>query len=196
MPDEPSTRGVSADRGPATPDEPAVRLAQPDDIPALAELAALTFPLACPPSIMPADAAAFIADRLSVDAFTAAVADPTRRVLVAIDETGTLVGYTLLVLGEPYDDDAAAAVTIRPTAELSKCYVHPQSHGSGAARALMTASLDVARRLGAAGMWLGVNQHNARAQRFYAKSGFRVVGIKHFTVGTVREDDYVLERAL
>jgi tRNA (guanine37-N1)-methyltransferase len=107
------------------PDEPEVRLATPDDIPALAELAALTFPLACPPSITPADAAQFVADRLSTAAFTAYLADPGRRALVAPDETGALVGYTLLVLGEPYDEDAAAALTIRPTAELSKCYVHP-----------------------------------------------------------------------
>jgi tRNA (guanine37-N1)-methyltransferase len=60
----------------------------------------------------------------------------------------------------------------------------------------MSASLDLARDLGAAGVWLGVNQHNARAQRFYAKSGFAVVGVKHFTVGSVLEDDFVMERQL
>lgn len=215
MPDEPTAHPASPD-GPALPDDRAsrstlphelrahlaqpddlaVRLARPDDVPALAELAALTFPLACPPSVTPADAAAFIAEHLSVDAFATALGDPGRRVLVVPDEAGALVGYALLVLGEPHDEGAAAAVTIRPTAELSKCYVHPDRHGGGAAAALMSASLHLARRLGAAGVWLGVNQHNARALRFYAKSGFVVVGVKHFTVGTVREDDYVMERAL
>ena len=46
------------------------------------------------------------------------------------------------------------------------------------------------------GIWLGVNQQNARAQAFYVRSGFAVVGTKHFTVGTRVEDDYVLERPL
>ena len=87
-------------------------------------------------------------------------------------------------------------MTIRPTVELSKCYVHPVHHGTGTAAALMGASLAAARGLGAGSVWLGVNQHNSRAQRFYAKSGFTVAGTKHFTVGTVREDDYVMTRAL
>ena len=64
------------------------------------------------------------------------------------------------------------------------------------ATALMDASLAVARAAGAAGAWLGVNQHNARARRFYERSGFAVVGTKHFRVGDRVEDDFVLERAL
>jgi ribosomal protein S18 acetylase RimI-like enzyme len=175
---------------------PAIRPAAPEDVLALAGLAALTFPLACPPSVTPADQAAFIADHLSPGRFRDHFADPARRVLVAPDESGALIGYTVLVLGEPYDEDARAAVSERPTVELSKCYVHPSRHGSGVASALMAASLEAARDMGAVCVWLGVNQHNIRARRFYAKSGFVVVGVKHFTVGTVREDDYILERAL
>ena len=54
----------------------------------------------------------------------------------------------------------------------------------------------MARDRGAQGMWLGVNQLNARAQAFYTRSGFAVVGTKHFQVGGRLEDDYVLERPL
>ena len=64
------------------------------------------------------------------------------------------------------------------------------------ARALMAACLDAARHRGAAGLWLGVNQLNERAQRFYGKSGFSRVGTKRFLVGGVYEDDFVMERAL
>ncbi|MEO6997186.1 MAG: GNAT family N-acetyltransferase, partial [Terracoccus sp.] len=45
-------------------------------------------------------------------------------------------------------------------------------------------------------VWLGVNQQNERAQRFYAKSGFTVVGTKRFLVGDRYEDDFVMERPL
>lgn len=178
----------------------AVRTATPGDAPALAALAAVTFPLACPPGSTPADQRAFLDAYLSAERFTAYVADPRRVVLVAATpgapHQGEVIGYTMLVVGEPGDADARASVHIRPTVELSKCYVHPDHHGAGVASALLRASFDHARTLGGAGMWLGVNQHNARAQAFYAREGFAVVGVKHFQVGSRREDDYVLERPL
>jgi len=127
--------------------------------------------------------------------FTAYLASPDRAVLVA-DEGGELVGYTMLVFTPPTDPDVRAALTLTPTVELSKCYVHPEHHGAGVAHALMDSSLTVARDRAAAGIWLGVNQQNARARAFYERTGFAVVGTKHFTVGTRLEDDYVLERAL
>ena len=43
-------------------------------------------------------------------------------------------------------------------------------------------------------MWLGVNQNNQRAQRFYAKHGFTVNGTKTFRLGTGIENDYVMVR--
>ncbi len=172
-----------------------VRPATPDDVDALAALAALTFPLACPPGSTPADQQEFIGRVLSPERFTEYVVDRGRAVLVA-DDDGTLTGYTMLVDGDPTDEDVRAALTVRPTIELSKCYVHPDHHGAGIAHALMAASLDEGRRRGAAGMWLGVNQQNGRARAFYERSGFAVVGTKHFTVGSRVEDDFVLERAL
>jgi diamine N-acetyltransferase len=179
------------------------RPATVSDVPPLAELAAVTFPLACPPGSTVADQQEFIAAVLSPARFTEYLADPARALLVAVDDEAdhgggpaALLGYTMLVGGEPTDDDVRAALTLHPTIELSKCYVHPDHHGSGVARALMAASLDVARDRGAHGMWLGVNQQNSRAQAFYTRSGFAVVGTKHFTVGSRVEDDYVLERPL
>ena len=90
--------------------------------------------------------------------------------------------------------DVAAAVTIRPTVELSKMYVLPEVHGAGAATALMSAALQHAHTLGATSVWLGVNQRNERAQRFYAKHGFAVAGTKRFRLGGHWEQDYVMVR--
>jgi len=170
-----------------------VRDARREDVEALATLAAVTFPLACPPHTTEAAKTAFIAAHLSAENFTAYLADPSRDVLVA-EAAGQLVGYTMLVAGEPADADVAAAVRIRPTVELSKCYVHPDHHGAGVAAALMAASIERATARGGRSLWLGVNQLNARAQRFYGKSGFERVGTKRFLVGDRYEDDFVYER--
>jgi ribosomal protein S18 acetylase RimI-like enzyme len=173
-----------------------VRPATPSDAPALASVAAVTFPLACPPHTTDEAKAEFIATVLSEERFTDYLADPARDLLLAETDDGTPVGYAMLVHGEPADADAAGAIRVRPTIELSKCYVMPGHHGAGVASLLMTASLEAAAARKAAGIWLGVNEENARAQRFYGKHGFERVGSKRFLVGGRLEHDWVMERAL
>jgi ribosomal protein S18 acetylase RimI-like enzyme len=178
-----------------------IRPARSDEAAALATLAAATFALACPPHTSADAIAAFLRDVLAQANFEAFLADPDKLLLVAEARDsagggGLLLGYTMLVFGEPSDADAAGAIRIRPTAELSKCYLRAEAHGTGTAAALMSATLDAARERGAAGSWLGVNQENQRALRFYGKHGYERVGIKRFLVGERYEDDYVLERAL
>ena len=142
-----------------------------------------------------ADVQKFVALNLTTERFEEYVADPGRAVLVA-EQDGDVVGYAMLVHGEPYDDAVRAVVRHRPTTELSKIYVLPDAHGGGVARELLAAAVEVAREIGAAGIWLGTNQANVRAQRFYEKSGFEKIGTKRFHVGDRWEDDFVYELAL
>jgi len=174
---------------------PNVRPARASDLPELARVAALTFPLACPPHTTDEAKADFIATHLTEAHFAGYLADSARDVLVA-EVAGEIAGYVMNVEGEPADADVAAAIRIRPTVELSKCYVHPGHHGAGVAGSLMAAALEAAGARGASGVWLGVNQENGRAQAFYTKHGFERVGVKRFLVGERYEDDYVYERAL
>lgn len=169
-----------------------IRRATPQDAHALHELAAATFPLASPPDTDPADNAAFIATHLSEARFADYLADASRILFLALLDDAP-VGYTMLVTGEPYDTDAAAAVADRPTVELSKIYVLPEQHRSGIAAELMATSVDAAAATGARSVWLGVNQRNERANRFYEKQGFRVVGTKRFLVGGRWFEDFVRE---
>lgn len=171
-----------------------IRPAVPVDAAALAAVAAVTFPLACPPHTTEEAKADFIAMHLSEASFDGYLADPDRDLFVA--EDGGVLGYTMLVAGDPTDADVAAAITTRPTIELSKVYVLPDVHGGGVAPALVAASIEAARARGAAAVWLGVNQENGRANRFYEKTGFVQVGTKRFLVGGRYEDDFVRELVL
>jgi ribosomal protein S18 acetylase RimI-like enzyme len=165
------------------------------DLDELADVAAATFPLACPPSSPPEEIAAFIAAELSRQRFADYLADPSRTVLAARDG-GRIVGYAILNDGLGHDPDVAQVVTTRPTVELSKIYVLPDSHGSGASAALMAAAIGRAHAAGARCVWLGVNQKNERAQRFYTKHGFAVAGTKTFPLGAHTEHDFVMVRPL
>lgn len=159
------------------------------DAEALSDVAATTFPLACPPEATEEDVDAFVAGVLSSERFGEYLSDPAHSVLKAT-AGDDIVGYAMLVDAEPADPSIARAVTVRPVAEVSKMYVLPGRHGTGVSTALMHAVAERARTAGAAGLWLGVNQRNERAKRFYAKHGFVRVGTRTFRVGrTLHRDD-------
>jgi len=172
-----------------------VRQAGPADAAVLSEVASATFALACPPHTTQQAIDDFIAKTFTVVKFDEYLADPARVLFVAVDDEVT-IGYAMLVLGEPADADVVAAISLHPTAELSKLYVRPGHHGAGVSAQLVAECIGAATAAGCAGMWLGVNEENARANRFYEKNGFVRVGTKHFMVGDRLEDDFVRERPL
>ena len=171
------------------------RRATAADAAELHDVAARTFGLACPPGTLQSDIDAFIGQHLSRERFAGYLADD-RRILLLAESDGKPVGYAMLVAGPITDPDVRAVVDEASTIELSKFYVLADNHGSGAAAALMTATLEAAAATGARTCWLGVNQQNARAARFYDKNGFTVRGTKRFLVGDEWHDDHVRVRPL
>ncbi|ALO68336.1 hypothetical protein AS189_05140 [Arthrobacter alpinus] len=176
-----------------------IRQASAADAPALAELAALTFPLACPPSSPKAEISAFVQAHLGPDTFAAYLADPLRVIFVAEDKaplsSDRLLAYTMLVDTPPADADVAVLVSAPDAIEFSKCYAHPDTHGHGVGTSIMAASLDWIASQGRQQTWLGVNSENERAQKFYRKHGFAVVGTRSFQLGKQIEHDYVMVRS-
>lgn len=197
----------------------AVRRATTADAAALADLAALTFPLACPPGTSPDAIAEHVATQLSPDRFRAWAASAAHALLLvetAASSPGTStgistatavtasdagspeaasgpLGYALVARGVPDDPDVAAAVGPGEAVELSKIYVHPAAQGTGVASVLMTATTGAAALLGPGlPLWLGTNGHNARAQAFYRKHGFAVVGGRTYVVGGETHADVVM----
>jgi ribosomal protein S18 acetylase RimI-like enzyme len=170
-----------------------VDVAMNTDAAALADIAAITFPLACPSSVTAGDIEGFIASHLSAQRFGEYLVDPGRRVLAAVDE-GRIIGYAILAHG--ISSDIADCIESRPAAELSKMYVLPDWHRSGAAGELMEAGISWAAAQDMRALWLGVNQNNPRAQRFYRKHGFEVAGTRTFRVGATLENDFIMVRAI
>lgn len=161
----------------------------------IAGVAARTFPLACPPHSPPTAIANFIATQLAPDNFRQYIDSAVADVLIARLDS-QLIGYSLVLHRDPPDPDVAAVVAARPVSEVSKIYVLPEQHGSGTSHALMAESIAVARARASAVLWLGVNEENQRAQRFYEKMGFAKVGTKTFDLGGVIEHDFVLAMTL
>jgi len=172
-----------------------IRRATVDDAAELHDVAARTFALACPPGTKQSDVDAFVSAHLSKERFADYLTDPGRTLLLAEDD-GAPVGYAMLVRGPITDPDVRQVVDAATSVELSKFYVLGDRHGSGVAAALMVATLEAAAQTGAASCWLGVNQKNVRAARFYEKNGFAIVGTKRFKVGEQWHDDHFRIRPL
>ena len=175
-----------------------VRQAELEDVVAVCELAARTFPDACPENLSQEAIVEHVATQLSADVFDALISDPKRHRLFVAEVPGGLVGYVLTHVGP----DALPSDLVRPgrvdegSAYLSKCYVDEAWRGSGVADALIERAVADARDMGHEAVVLGTNRGNKNAQAFYKRHGFRKRSTRTFDVGGVTNYDVVMVRDL
>ena len=167
-----------------------VRLATADDVNLLTELGARTFEETFAADNTPEDMAAYLAASFNVAQQSAELADPDSTFLIAEVE-GVAAGYARLHAGEP-----AEGVEGTNPVELVRLYVSREWLGSGIGAQLMRACIDEARRAGHETLWLGVWERNPRAQAFYRKWDFRMVGEHVFRLGSDLQRDILMERPL
>jgi ribosomal protein S18 acetylase RimI-like enzyme len=167
-----------------------IRRATDADAALLAELGARTFFDTFADSTKPEDMAAYLSAAFGEGVQAAELADAASTFFVA-ETDGAASGYAKLHAGE-----AEACVAGREPVELARLYVLREWLGRGVGEALMQSCVEEARRSGYLTMWLGVWEHNARAQAFYRRWGFRVVGEHVFRVGSDPQTDLIMERAL
>lgn len=168
-----------------------LRRADEADTASLALVADATFLEAFAGVLDGADIVAHCAAKNSAAAFGSWIGDPGSVVALAIADQGAApLGYT--VLTAPDLPVALRADDI----ELKRIYALAPTHGSGLGPALMGRAVEDARALGRRRVLLGVYGGNARAQRFYAKQGFAVVGTRKFRVGATWHHDLVFAREI
>lgn len=74
--------------------------------------------------------------------------------------------------------------------ELKRIYILQAFQGKGVAQALMNFAIEYAQLHTYEVLWLGVWEHNLRAQSFYAKYGFENSGHTHdFPIGNTPQTD-------
>lgn len=81
--------------------------------------------------------------------------------------------------------------------ELKRIYVLKEFHGQGISQKLMDYIINYAIENKYEVIWLGVWEHNLRAQKFYAKNGFENSGHTHdFPIGNTPQTDVWLWKFL
>jgi ribosomal protein S18 acetylase RimI-like enzyme len=80
--------------------------------------------------------------------------------------------------------------------EIVQIYSEKKLIGKGVGAALMQAALELAQQKGFDWVWLGVWEHNHRAQAFYRKWGFERFGDHVFFVGLDAQTDWWMRKRL
>ncbi|CAF1581302.1 unnamed protein product [Didymodactylos carnosus] len=101
------------------------------------------------------------------------------------------VGYARLTFGN-YEHGIIAK---RPV-ELVRLYSTQEYLGKGVGTKLMEECIEIAKKYNCDVIWLGVWEHNGRAQSFYRKHGFEIVGDHIFYLGSDAQTDLLMQKNL
>lgn len=167
-----------------------VRRAGLEDAELLAELGARTFSETFAADNTAEDMAAYLATAFSPAQQAAELADPQSTFQIA-EVNGAAVGYAMLRSGGVPPPDVTGDQPI----ELVRLYVSRESLGTGVGAALMRACLSESSSQGHQTLWLGVWEHNFRAQAFYRKWNFQEAGIHVFQLGGDPQTDLLMQRS-
>jgi len=167
-----------------------IRAARPDDAETVAPLVRDIFIETFGPSNKPENIDAYVREAFAVEHVRAELEDPSTIALVA-DVDGQAAGFARMETGAAPEGIAGASPV-----ELVRLYVRATYHGTGVAATLMQACIDAAKARGCDVMWLGVWEHNPRAQAFYRKWGFERAGEHVFQLGDEAQTDFLFQRPL
>ena len=169
--------------------EATIRAASEGDAEPLAAFAARVFDEVFGPVNDANDMAAYLVEAFGPEIQRAEIAAAGSIMLIA-EEAGRVVGYLHIV-----PSPIPACVSGPDAVELKRLYVDPARHGGGTGKRLLDKGLALAGAAGARTVWLGVWEHNTRAQKFYRREGFERVGEHSFVLGSDRQTDWIMQRS-
>lgn len=102
-----------------------------------------------------------------------------------------VVGYLKLNFGE-----AQTELKDQKTLEIERIYVLKEFHGKKVGQILYETALQIATRIKADFLWLGVWENNLRAIRFYRKNGFVEFDKHIFKLGDDEQTDIMMKLEL
>ena len=169
-----------------------IREASVEDAKVLTDLAYTTFwdAFAHHPKNAPDDLHHYMRQAFNVEQITAELGEEKSIFLIA-EIGGEPAGYAKIII-----DAMEPGIAAERPVELNRLYSHQQFLGKGIGQALMDACVVRAKEENRDVMWLGVWEYNPRAQRFYEKNGFRVVGSHVFQLGEDPQTDLLMQREI
>lgn len=167
-----------------------MRPATPDDAGALSAFARRVFDEVFGPDNNSDDMAAYMDEAFTPDVQRREI-EAVGSIILLAEQGGAIAGYLHI---DP--SPTPTCVTGRDAIELKRLYVDPRLHSRGTGKRLLDEGVSRARAAGAATLWLGVWEHNVKAQRFYQREGFQRVGEHAFVLGRDVQTDWIMQRPI
>ena len=169
-----------------------IRQAVLEDAGVLTDLAYSTFwdAFAHHPKNAPDDLAHYMRQSFNLEQIANELSDPKCVFLIA-EIDSELAGYAKLIY-ETTEPDIVAEWPV----ELARLYSHQKFLGRGVGQALMDECFKLAKEAGRDVIWLGVWEYNPRAQKFYEKNGFTVMGSHTFQLGSDAQTDLLMQKRI
>ncbi|CAB1062248.1 hypothetical protein D1BOALGB6SA_7024 [Olavius sp. associated proteobacterium Delta 1] len=169
---------------------PTVRKALPEDVDLLIELGRRCFYEAFNDVTAPQDMEAYLTTTFQKSEIENQLVDDRSLTFIAdIDSDPAGYVYSYPAITPPCVSDKAVI-------KLERLYLRKRYYGRAVGDALMQVSIDESRSRGYQSVWLSSWELNDRANAFYKKWQFKVVGRQKFTVGNDIQNDYILSRKL
>jgi ribosomal protein S18 acetylase RimI-like enzyme len=172
-------------------EEVIIRELTPDDLPELLSLAIKIFRDTFTHNNTPEAMEGFIASDYTIDKFTREFYEPGSLYFFVCDDNGKAIAY-MRIRKNTEADHLLGSNNI----ELQRLYVDHSYHGRKIADRLMQLAIDIAKENKHDWIWLGVWEHNPRAQRFYQKWGFERFSEHDFYMGEEKQTDWLMRKDL
>jgi GNAT superfamily N-acetyltransferase len=168
-----------------------LRFAAAEDAALVADLSRKTFYESFAPQNTEENMRLYMDQQFTREMQMAEVGAPGRTFILAYVD-GEAVGYASMrtTLEKPRELQDEKAI------EIVQLYSEQRMIGKGVGPALMQACVELAQEQGYDWIWLGVWEHNHRAQAFYTKWGFERFGEHLFIVGLDAQTDWWMRKKL
>jgi ribosomal protein S18 acetylase RimI-like enzyme len=169
----------------------AIRKALPNDADLLVTLGKRCFYEAFNDVTASDDMEAYLASTFQKSAIENQLIDERSLMFIAAVGADPAAGYVY-----SYPAITPQCVSDKAAIKLDKLYLRKRYYGRAVGDALMRVSIEKSRLRGYRSIWLSSWELNVRANAFYKKWGFNVVGKQKFAVGNDIQNDFILNRKL
>jgi ribosomal protein S18 acetylase RimI-like enzyme len=170
--------------------EISIRLARPLDADLLVKLGRASFYEAFSEQTAPQDMEAHLQKAFNVNEIRGQLGND-RAVFLIAEADASAAGYAYLHPERPPD-----CVKTPYPIQLIRFYLRKDYYGRSVGTKLMKACLEIARAREFQSVWLSTWELNHRANAFYKKWDFEIVGRAKFTVGSDVQNDFIFARSL
>ena len=170
--------------------EISIRNAGPTDVGLLVELGKLSFSEAFAEETAPQDLADHLQTAFEVEDIKAQL-NNDHSIFIILEIDASAAGYAYLHPETPPD-----CVKDPDTIQLVRLYLRRNYYGRDIGNTLMKACIEEALSRGYRSVWLSSWELNHRANSFYKKWEFQIVGRAKFKVGSDIQDDFIFARKI